>query len=85
MSEHNLTMIGYTPPQAGYLAWLDCRDLRLGPDPAASFLKAGKVALFRGLDFGNPGAYCARLNFGTSTQILREAVVRMRGAVSARV
>lgn len=85
LMEYGLTKIGYAAPQAGYLAWLDCRDLGLGPDPAAILLKVGKVALFRGLDFGKPGVYCARLNFGTSTQILREAVTRIRAALPAHV
>jgi cystathionine beta-lyase len=29
-----LPAVGYVPPQAGYLAWLDCRELGLGEDPA---------------------------------------------------
>lgn len=81
LAEHDLAKIHYTPPQAGYLAWLNCQELGLGPDPAASFLQRGKVALLRGLDFGSQGAYCARLNFSTSTQILREAVMRMQRAI----
>ncbi len=81
LAEHNLGKVRYIPPQAGYLAWLDCQGLGLGPDPAALFLQCGKVALVRGLDFGNQGAYCARLNFSTSTQILREAVMRMQRAI----
>ncbi|HEY7174111.1 MAG TPA: aminotransferase class I/II-fold pyridoxal phosphate-dependent enzyme, partial [Micromonosporaceae bacterium] len=31
--------IGYRPPDATYLAWLDCRGLGLGDDPAAAFLE----------------------------------------------
>ena len=44
------------PPEATYLAWLDCRRLSLGDDPAAAFLRDGRVALGRGLDFGPEGA-----------------------------
>ena len=36
------------PAQAGYLAWLDCREAGLGDDPAAAFLEQGRVALFGG-------------------------------------
>ena len=32
----------------GYLAWLDCRELGLGDDPAAAFLERGRVALSSG-------------------------------------
>ena len=73
--------VGYVPPQAGYLAWLDCRALGLGDDPARAFLKRGRVALTRGIDFGTGGAGFARLNMGTSGELLREAVRRMRSSV----
>ena len=38
----------YRPRQATYLAWLDCRALGLGDDPAAVFLERGRVALNSG-------------------------------------
>jgi cystathionine beta-lyase len=64
-------------PQAGYLAWLDCRELGLGDDPSAAFLERGRVALSPGPSFGAEGNGFARLNFATSGAILTEAVVRM--------
>jgi len=76
-----LPEVGFVPPQAGYLAWLDCQALGLGDDPARAFLKRGRVALSRGLDFGSGGAGFARLNIGTSGELLREAVRRMRSSV----
>jgi cystathionine beta-lyase len=69
--------IGYTPQQASFLAWLDCRALGLGEDPAAAFLERGRVALSRGLDFGAQGAGFARLNIGTRPELVEEAVARM--------
>jgi cystathionine beta-lyase len=72
--------IGYTPPDASFLAWLDCRAL--GDDPAKVFLERGRVALSRGLDFGAQGAGYARLNFGTDPERLEEAVSRMAAALS---
>jgi cystathionine beta-lyase len=68
-------------PEATYLAWLDCRALGLGPDPAAALRERGRVALSPGPDFGAGGAGHARLNFATSPQILRQAVERMTAAV----
>ena len=59
------------PPQAGYLAWLDCRALELGDDPAAVFLERGRVALSSGPTFGEQGQGFARLNFGTSRRAAR--------------
>jgi len=71
----------YIPPQAGYLAWVDCSALGLGDDPARFFLKKGKVALMRGLDFGRQGACFVRVNMGTSGAILSEIVGRMNKAL----
>lgn len=76
-----LPAVAWTPPQATYLAWLDCRALGLGEDPAATFLTRGRVALSRGLDYGRTGAGFVRLNFGTSPELVAEMVRRMRSAV----
>ena len=77
----HLPDVGYVPPEAGYLAWLDCRRLELGDDPAATFLDRGRVALSPGPSFGEQGRGFARLNFGTSGAILAEAVERMAAAL----
>ncbi len=74
--------VGYLPPQASFLAWLDCRDLGLGDDPAAVFLDRGKVALSPGPDFGTQGRGCARLNIGTAPELIAEAVERMAAAMA---
>jgi cystathionine beta-lyase len=74
--------VGYEPPQATYLGWLDCTSLGLGDDPASAFLKRGRVALSRGSDFGTEGAAHVRLNFATTAAILREVVARMRASLS---
>ena len=70
--------IRWRPPMASYLAWLDCRELGLGDDPAETFLERGRLALSPGLDYGREGAGFARLNFGTSPELVAEAVRRMR-------
>jgi cystathionine beta-lyase len=71
-----LPQVGFTPPAASYLAWLDCRLLGVG-DPAAFFLERARVALSPGPDFGAPGEGYTRLNFATSREILDEIVDRM--------
>jgi cysteine-S-conjugate beta-lyase len=73
--------IGYRPPDASYLAWLDCRACELGEDPSGHFLAHGRVALSPGPSFGRPGAGFARLNFATSREIVAEAVERMAAAL----
>ncbi len=68
------------PPQATYLAWIDCRGADLA-DPAGFFEAAG-VGLSDGTPFGTPGF--VRLNFGCPRAILDEALVRMARALEAR-
>ena len=72
---------GYVPPEASYLAWVDCSRLGLGPEPAEVFLDRGRVALGRGLDFGPPGDGFVRVTIGTSSALLAEIVDRMAAAV----
>ena len=43
--------VGYLPPDATYLAWLDCRDLGLRRDPAEFFADRAKVRLSSGPEF----------------------------------
>ncbi len=80
LSEH-LPQVRYRPPEATYLAWLDCRELDLGDDPAEVFMSRGKVALNSGLDFGVEGAGHVRLNFATSPEMLTMIIERMTSAV----
>jgi cystathionine beta-lyase len=77
----SLPGVAYVPPQAGYLAWLDCTALGLGEDPARVFLERGRLALSSGPTFGAQGKGFARLNFGTTAALLEEAVRRMRSSV----
>ncbi|MEU2356192.1 aminotransferase class I/II-fold pyridoxal phosphate-dependent enzyme [Streptomyces misionensis] len=79
LAEH-LPGIRVHPAEATYLAWLDCRALGLGDDPAQVFLDRGRVALTAGPPFGTGGAGHARLNLATSPDILTEAVRRMAAA-----
>jgi cystathionine beta-lyase len=79
LAEH-LPAVRYTPAPGTYLAWLDCRELGLGDDPAKTFLKQGKVALNSGIPFGTGGAGFVRMNLATSPEILTEAVQRMASA-----
>ncbi len=62
--------------QATYLAWIDCSAMGW-PDPYEEFLKAG-VALSPGAQFGDQ--QFVRLNFGTSSKILDQALDRIEKA-----
>ncbi|MET7568571.1 aminotransferase class I/II-fold pyridoxal phosphate-dependent enzyme [Streptomyces sp. NPDC005492] len=76
LSEH-LPEVVYHPGEATYLAWLDCRAVGLGEDPADVFLRRGRVALSPGIDFRTGGAGHVRLNVATSPEVIAEAVRRM--------
>jgi bifunctional pyridoxal-dependent enzyme with beta-cystathionase and maltose regulon repressor activities len=73
--------VRYEQPPGTCLAWLDCRALGLGDDPAAVFLDRGRVALSGGTAFGAGGAGHVRLNLGASPEVIIEAVRRMAAAL----
>lgn len=76
-----LPEIGYRPPDATYLTWLDMRALNLGDDPAQVILERGRLALNSGLAFGEPGRGFARMNIAARPELIDEAVRRIAVAV----
>lgn len=76
-----LPKVGFQPPEATYLAWLDFRALELGADPQEHLYERAGVALSPGPDFGIHGHGWTRLNFATSASILDEIIDRMVAAV----
>ncbi|MEV7648201.1 aminotransferase class I/II-fold pyridoxal phosphate-dependent enzyme [Arthrobacter sp. NPDC089319] len=87
----HLPQVGYLRPEGTYMAWLDCRNIvpSDADDPAAVgnfgamvgpaklFYDEGKVAVTSGHVFGPGGMGRVRINFGTSTSILTDALTRM--------
>ncbi|MBW3604530.1 MAG: aminotransferase class I/II-fold pyridoxal phosphate-dependent enzyme [Actinobacteria bacterium] len=73
----HLPSLHHDTPEATYLAWVDCRHLGLGDDPAASLLAHSDVALTSGTPFGAGGRGFVRINLGTSAALITEAVRRM--------
>jgi cystathionine beta-lyase len=73
--ERLLPGVGYEPPESGYLAWLDFSK----PDlTTARILDEAKVALVPGTDMGGERyEKWARLNFGTSKEIITEGLERI--------
>ncbi|WP_299445053.1 MalY/PatB family protein [uncultured Phycicoccus sp.] len=77
LTEH-LPDVRWRAPAATYLAWLDCRPLRLRHDPATVFREKARVALGSGPRYDPGGGQgFVRLNFATSPGIIEEAVRRM--------
>ena len=72
-----LPAVRWTPPEATYLAWLDCSALGAGDSARDACLERGRVAFEAGSRFGAPGDGHLRLNFGTSAEVLDDAVARM--------
>lgn len=73
--ERLLPEVGYEIPEAGYLAWLDLSGTTL---TAARILEEAKVSLVPGPDMGGTAyAGFARLNFGTSPEIITQGLERI--------
>jgi cystathionine beta-lyase len=77
-----LPNLGWHPPQATYLAWLDCTKLGADNEPRDLFLDRGRVAVEPGLRFGAAGAGFVRLNFGTGAEVLDQATAGMAAALA---
>ena len=71
LAEH-LPGVRLQAAEAGYLAWLDCRALELGDDPAEVFLERGRVAL-------SPGRRSALRGVGLRAE-LRHVLGAARGS-----
>ncbi|HXM58800.1 MAG TPA: PatB family C-S lyase [Candidatus Dormibacteraeota bacterium] len=75
--------VRHHPPEATYLAWLDCGGLPLAAavTPQRFFLEEARVALNGGPEFGPGGDDGVRLTFATSPAILDELLERMSDAI----
>ncbi len=76
-----LPQIDWVMPEGTYLAWLDCRQLRLPIAAGRFFRRHAQVALTDGADCGDAGIGFARLNFAMPRPLLRVAVERMAQAL----
>ena len=83
LAEH-LPEVRYTPPEGTYLAWLDCRALGLGDQPAEFFREHAGVALTDGPKCGDCGAGFVRHNLATPRAVLEQSVVQMAQALRRR-
>lgn len=73
-------------PQASFLIWLDCRELRLPQEKLESlFIHGAGLALNTGTMFGTQGEGFMRLNIATSRAQLMEALGKLKKAVDALV
>ncbi len=73
-----------TRPEATFLAWLDCSQMDLRPDPQSFFVDRARVALSAGSEFGDTHRSWVRLNFGCPRATLDDAIERMAAALDDR-
>jgi cystathionine beta-lyase len=74
----------YEVPDATYLAWIDCRPLELGVEPADFFLDEARVATSPGPAFGGDGPGHIRFNFATSADMVKGMFEAMGVALARR-
>jgi cysteine-S-conjugate beta-lyase len=79
-----LPQIKVHPPEATYLAWLDCTALELPTSAYEFFLQKAKIGFSAGETFEPSATQFVRMNFATSSTILDEILGRMIKAVRAR-
>jgi cystathionine beta-lyase len=81
--EKNVPQIRVVRPEGTYLVWLDCRALGLDTPQLSRLLhRRARVFLEPGTDFGPEGEGFMRINVGCPRPVLKEALKRMRAAIT---
>jgi len=74
-----------TPIEATYLAWIDCRAMKLSnKELSLFFIHEAKLGLNAGLSFGREGSGFMRLNFAMSTSKMLEVIKKLETALRIR-
>ncbi len=75
-------LIRLTPIEATYLAWLDCRGMKLrNKDLRDFFVNEAKLGLNAGISFSKEGSGFMRLNFAVSSAKMLEVIQRLEKAL----
>lgn len=75
-------IIGFRKPQGTYLAWLDCRALKMGDRELRDFfVQEAGLGLSAGLGFGKEGSGYMRLNFAVARDVLARALEQLGDAL----
>ena len=78
----NIPQIKVYRPQASFLVWLDCRELKLTqPELVQLFEDKAGLALNDGTMFGKEGEGFMRLNIGCPRSILNKALESLKKAI----
>ena len=80
-----MTLIKPIQPEATFLLWLDCQDLKLGDEALKHFfVHEAKLGLNQGLSFGEAGRGFMRLNFAHEPQEIEQAMQQLLQAYNKR-
>lgn len=77
-----LPMLKFQQPEAGYLAWVDCRQLGLDDKQLEKQMVSAGIVPSMGIAFGEDGKGFIRLNLGCPRTTLIEACQRMKQALN---
>ncbi len=82
--EAEIPRLRVVPPEATFLAWLDCRALGLEPDRLERLLLSkARLVLNQGHTFGPGGEGFVRLNLGCPRRMLEDGLARLAAAVKS--
>ena len=82
--KYHIPSIKVYQPQASFLVWLDCRELRLPQEElVALFTQKAGLALNDGAMFGPGGEGFMRLNIGCPRSVLEQALDALKKAIKA--
>jgi cystathionine beta-lyase len=81
--QKNIPQISVVRPEATYMAWLDCRRMKLSDEDLKHFfIRKAKLGLNAGIDFGPGGEGFQRINLACPREILRKALEQLKEAFS---
>ncbi|MCW8329816.1 pyridoxal phosphate-dependent aminotransferase [Photobacterium sp. SDRW27] len=78
-----LPTLAFHAPEAGYLAWVDCRQLAITDKELEQKLVTAGIMPSLGIAFGEAGSGYIRLNLGCPKATLVEACQRLKNALVA--
>ena len=83
--KENIPQIKAIIPEASFLIWLDCRDLKLKQyELVFLFVNWARLALNNGVMFGVEGEGFMRMNVGTPRPILEQALYQLKEAIDSQ-
>lgn len=80
--KQHLPQLHFTAPEAGYLAWIDCRALAISDHELEQKLVHAGLVASMGIGFGKQGSGFIRLNLGCPQETLKKALHMLSNALA---